>query len=141
MTRIVCDTNILVSSVIKETGEVVQLILLFRQQKIELITSEKLLNELNNVLYYSHIKNRYNLSEEKIKKFVNFLRRRATIIQGDYEVDTLDKIEPKDNKVLACALEGKADYIISGDKKHILPLKQFQGIQIVTVRQFLNTIE
>ncbi len=46
-----------------------------------------------------------------------------------------------DNRILECAIEGKADYIISGDKHHILPLKKFQKIRILSPSQFLKSIE
>ena len=39
---------------------------------------------------------------------------------------------------MECALEGKVDYLISGDKRHILPLKEFEGIKIISVSEFLD---
>lgn len=48
------------------------------------------------------------------------------------------KSKDDDNRILECALESKADYIISGDKRHILPLKELEGIKIVSVSEFLE---
>jgi len=45
-----------------------------------------------------------------------------------------------DNRILECAMEGQADYIISGDK-HLLDLKTYQGIKIVTLAEFLEIFE
>jgi predicted nucleic acid-binding protein len=46
--------------------------------------------------------------------------------------------DPDDNRVLECAVEGKADFIVSGDR-HLLRLGSYEAIEIVTVRQFLET--
>ena len=48
--------------------------------------------------------------------------------------------DPKDNIFLACALEGHADHVISGDA-HQLEIKYYQGAQIVTPRQFLDLLK
>ena len=45
-----------------------------------------------------------------------------------------------DNRILECALAGKADYIVSGDKKHLLPLSEFEGIKIITASQLLKVV-
>ena len=48
--------------------------------------------------------------------------------------------DPDDNRVLECAVKGEADVIVSGDR-HLLNLANYQGISIVTVRQFLESAE
>jgi predicted nucleic acid-binding protein len=53
-----------------------------------------------------------------------------------YQTDRI-KADPTDNKFLACALEAKADYIVSGDN-HLLSLKHFHGIQIVDAKTFIK---
>ena len=49
------------------------------------------------------------------------------------------KEDPEDNKFIACAIEGKADYIVSGDG-HLLNLKHYKGIQIVDANSFLKIL-
>jgi putative PIN family toxin of toxin-antitoxin system len=46
--------------------------------------------------------------------------------------------DPDDEKILECALAGEADFIVSGDKKHLLALQQFQGVPIVSPAEFLR---
>ena len=46
--------------------------------------------------------------------------------------------DPDDNMVLECAVMGHANYIVTGDKKHLLPLKSYQGIEIVNAADFLS---
>jgi hypothetical protein len=45
--------------------------------------------------------------------------------------------DPDDNIVIACALEGRADFVVTGDR-HLLSMKHYRGISIVSPRQFLN---
>jgi len=48
--------------------------------------------------------------------------------------------DPDDEMILECALAAEADYIVSGDKRHLLPLRQFRGIPIVSPSDFLRRI-
>jgi len=48
--------------------------------------------------------------------------------------------DPADAKILACAVAGKADVIVTGDKRHLLPLKKYRGIPIVSPAEFLDRI-
>jgi len=50
------------------------------------------------------------------------------------------KDDPDDDRVLECAVAGHADYIVSGDR-HLLKLGSYDSIPILTVRQFLDTIQ
>lgn len=47
--------------------------------------------------------------------------------------------DPSDDRILECAVEGKANMIVSGDH-HLLTLKSFRGIRIMTVREFLDSV-
>lgn len=60
----------------------------------------------------------------------------AWIVEGEEIVDVI-KDDPADNKYLACAYEGEADYIVSGDH-HLLDLGSYQGIDIIKAREFLS---
>ena len=53
---------------------------------------------------------------------------------------TIIKYKDDDNRILECALEGKAQYIISGDRKHLLPLKEYQGTKILSPADFLKLL-
>jgi uncharacterized protein len=56
--------------------------------------------------------------------------------------ETLDiiKADPSDNRILECAAAAKSDYIVTGDKRHILPLGSYGGIPIVKVADFLKQL-
>ena len=51
------------------------------------------------------------------------------------------KNDEADNRILECALEAQAHYLVSGDKRHLLPLKKFEGIRIVSPAEFLEFLE
>jgi len=73
-----------------------------------------------------------------VQNFFSGIKSNIIIISGDYTCYKLDDIDIKDNMILAAALETKADYIISLDREHLLPLKNYQQIQIVNPHQFLK---
>jgi len=50
------------------------------------------------------------------------------------------KDDPSDNKIIECAKEGKSDFIITNDN-HLLKLKEFEGIRIVTPKEFLKQLK
>jgi predicted nucleic acid-binding protein len=62
----------------------------------------------------------------------------AEAVQTTTDVTAISD-DPPDNSVLACAVDGKADHIVSGDG-HLLDLAVYQGIPILTARQYLDTV-
>ncbi len=85
---------------------------------------------------------------EKLKQKLNFTDSQITdtlfdllsFLQVVKISNTLNVIitDPDDNMVLECAVMGHANYIVTGDKKHLLPLKSYQGIEIVNAADFLS---
>jgi putative PIN family toxin of toxin-antitoxin system len=107
-----------------------------------LVTSEPLLKELADVLGRPKIQRRVRLTERQIARALRALRRVAKVVPGRYEVD-LVPTDVKDNPVVACALEGQADYIVTEDADDLLPLKAirvsgYRVIQIVRPEDFIE---
>lgn len=48
--------------------------------------------------------------------------------------------DPEDDVVVATAVAARADYLVTGDRRHLLPLGSYQGIRVVTPRQFLDLL-
>jgi len=61
----------------------------------------------------------------------------AWVVEGKAEIDVI-QADPTDNKYLACALEGEADYIVSGDRHLLLDVGLYQGIKIIKAKAFLK---
>jgi len=132
--KVVLDTNVLISSLLKAKSKARGIYRLVLRGEIELCTSAYLMNELSRVLKYP------KFGFEKLQKevFLKNLTRVATILVNPGLRIDLIKEDPPDNKFLECAVEAKADYLISGDNKHLLPLKNFQGIKIISPSEFLE---
>jgi putative PIN family toxin of toxin-antitoxin system len=107
---------------------------LARDGIIEGVTCEALLDELANEL---HVKLKFPDKEvnDIILELLTFLR--LVNIKSDLEILTTD---PDDNKILECAIVAKATHIITGDRRHLLPLKNFKNISIVSARDFLDSV-
>jgi putative PIN family toxin of toxin-antitoxin system len=101
---------------------------------IRLVTSDDTLTEVAKTLRGD----KFAWPEPEIDRAVQQLCRIAERVKPAHEVDVI-KVDPSDNRILECAEAGKADYIVTGDKRHILPLN-YAGIPIVLVTDFLRHI-
>ena len=138
MLKVVVDTNQFVSAIIAKHGASSRLLQAWREHAYILITSKDILQEVRRVLQYPHITKKYCLQEEDINALINLIEHEALVLSDTINIDVI-KEDPDDNKILACAIEAEADYIISGDK-HLLNLRQYKGIAVITVNEFLKII-
>lgn len=139
MLKVVIDINLFVSGVISKKGNPARLLQLWHNRAFLVIISEQMVEDLGRVLRYPRLKNKYNLQNEEIEQAVSAIKKFAVMLPNTIELDVI-KDDPDDNKVLACALAVKADYIVSGDS-HLLDLGIFKDIPIVTVKDFIDNIE
>jgi uncharacterized protein len=133
--RYVCDTNVIVSALLFENSKPAQA-LRYALLNGEVLLSLDLLEELNEVLGRERF-NRY-VTSEKREEFLEALIERAVLIDVTESVQACR--DPKDDKVLELALNGKAQYIISGDRD-LLVLNPFRNVIVITADEFLKTIE
>ncbi|MEK7872097.1 MAG: putative toxin-antitoxin system toxin component, PIN family [Nitrospirota bacterium] len=108
--RAVVDTNVLVSGIISPKGVPRKLLDLARKAVFKVITSVSINHEILNVLHRDYIYTKYNLTEEIIDDVAAFLYEGTILTENQYAVSKVKK-DPEDNKFIACALEGEADYI------------------------------
>ena len=137
--RAVVDNNLMVSGLFGKQSLSAKLRDLWINQDFQLVTSMSILKELSRVLQYPKIQERFHPKEETIKRFFRLIFRKAVITKDLYITERLTD-DPSDNIFLACALEGKADYIISRDA-HLLNIKQYQRIEIVEVPAFMEIVK
>lgn len=136
--KVVIDTNVLISGTFW-SGPSANIIKLIEDNEIIFIITPKILAEYNEVMNYDEIK-------QKIKNHKECAEAVQKILQLGISLDPQEKLnaiknDPDDNKFIEAAVAGKVDYLITKDEKHILPLKQFRGIKIVTPDEFLEYIE
>ena len=137
MLKAVLDVNLYVSGAIKRNGHPAQII--HRSDEFTAVTSDAILRDLERVLHYDRIQKKFNLTEQGIAAYLSELRTVHQIIPGILHVN-LVHADPDDDEIIACALEAGADYIITGDP-HLLSLKQYRQIRIVTPRVFLEILD
>ena len=131
--RLVLDTNQFVSGLIRPQGLQAQLLRRWKEGEISLIVSERLVAEIVRVLRRPYFREKHRITDEKIQALIELLCRYAEWVPGETRIDAIPD-DPSDNKVLACAVEGEADYIVSGDR-HLLKLRSYQGIPILRAAQ------
>jgi len=136
--RAVVDTNVLVSGIISHYGAPHQIVEAWRGREFALLTSALIIAEIVRVLRYPRLQQTYQLSEEDILLARDTLLNDALILEDAYQVTR--SLDPSDNMFLACALEGRADYLVTGDS-HLAGIKYYHGVQIITPRQFLDVLK
>lgn len=137
--KAILDANLFVSATIASQGKPAQILDAWRARRFGLVIREDILEEIREVLCRPHIRKRHQWAQEEIDCFLAGLGELATITPGELEVKVVAD-DSDDNMYLACAVEGGADYIVSGDQ-HLLKLGAFEGIKIVTPAQFLEILE
>lgn len=137
--RAVVDTNLFISGLFGKDTLSSTLQDLWVHREFELVTSIEILREVSRVLQYPRIRERFKPREENIRRFFKLIFRKAIITKDLYSIDRITD-DPSDNIFLACALESKADYVVSGDK-HLREIKHFHGIRIIDVRAFVEKVK
>jgi putative PIN family toxin of toxin-antitoxin system len=141
MTRVVLDTNLVVSAILSPEGKPAGILKMVLDGKLDLILSAAILKEISSVLNCQKIIKllaKRGITAEKIKETLQKIVRVAIMTPGKAEICRVDK-DPSDNMLLSCAIEGNADFIISGDH-HLTNLVSFEGITIVNPDAFLQFI-
>ena len=129
-TIIVLDTNIFISSVFWE-GKTYIVVKKAINQDIIVFISNYIIEEIRKVLVRD-----FNLEKQEIDDIVNAVFYFTHLIEPKESV-TVIKDDPKDDKILDCALACNADFIVSQDN-HLLKLKKFRNIKIVSPEEFLE---
>jgi uncharacterized protein len=137
--RAVLDTNVMVSGLLSGSGPPRGIIDAWLAAKFTLVTSLSLVQELSYVLSYPRIASRLRLSETELDAIIAALLSQAEIVAGAVALPGVTR-DPKDDAVVACAVEGRADYIISGDDD-LLTLGIYDGIKVMSPRQFSELLE
>lgn len=131
--NVVLDTNVLVSAIFwnGSSFRLVERLLAFGHR---IYSSEALLDELRHVLQRDFALSSDHAQEkiESIRRFVHVVEPRETL-----HVVLLD---PNDDKVLECAVECGAEFVVSKDERHLLALKKFRDTRIVSPNQLLELI-
>ena len=135
--RITFDTNVLVSAFISKDGtcaDILDLVSAF--EEIRLVLSGEILSEFAEAVRREEVRSRLRYSERDVIQFEEAVRGVAEIVEVRSSYSKI-KEDPDDDAVLNAALDGKAQYLVSGDR-HLTKLRRFRGVRIVKPRAFLR---
>jgi len=109
------------------------------ENRITIIASEEILRELSRTLAYPRLREIYKGADISREQLIEAVLRVVTLVEVRTRVKMIQD-DPADNKFLECALDGKADFVVSGDE-HLLREKHYRRIRIVSAGQFLKLLE
>lgn len=137
MIKVVLDTSVFVAALLSKSRNSTTVLVLDRWRDccFRLVMAPQLLRELVVQLMLKQV------PQTDIEDLVTLIAEIALHIPGAYEATRLDDIDPDDNMFLAAAYEAKADYLVSLDRQHLLPLKHYHGTQIVTPALFIRVLD
>ncbi len=133
MLKVVVDTNVLVSATLFG-GNPEKILDLVEEGKIKILISEKILEEFREVL-----QEKFGFSLSMAELVASGIREISSLTAPTQRVNVIKEKEA-DNRVLECAIEGRTQYIVSGDTKHLQSLKEYRGIKILSPAEFLGVI-
>lgn len=131
MQRVVFDTNIYISALHFQSSIPRKILEMADADFFRLLISKQIIAETRGVL---RVKFKYELS--KLDLLEELLLSTCELVEPKIRINFI-KEDPDDDKILECAIEGKADFIVSGDK-HLLQIKKYRGIKIISARSFLE---
>lgn len=139
MIKIVIDTNVFISGFLWK-GNPAKIFGLARKGEIKICVSEEIIEEFEKVLSYPKFQSRLRLIEKTAEKIIEEFLEIVKLYPSAKLPRPVIIEDPPDDKFLACAITSQASFIASGDK-HLLKLKQFRGISIVSPKEFLKIIK
>jgi len=131
---VVFDTNILISAALSKSGSPNSCFSLAQSKLIRSVTCPEILQELSEKLLL-----KIKFPEERVRKYIEEICEASTIVSIGGTLRAVPN-DPDDDMIIECAIAGKATHIITGDK-HLLSLVEYQNIQIVKAKDFLDFLD
>ena len=131
--KVVLDTNVVISGVLY-SGSPSRVLDMMVDAEYELCLSPFILGEVARVLAH-----KFNRSAQFITETLEDLRRIATIVDPAPQADAVPD-DHADNRVLDCAAAAQADFLVTGDRRHLLPLVEYRGVRILNAADFLRDV-
>lgn len=126
------DCNIIISFLINPGQNIRKIREAWQEDKFELLISDEILSEIKEVLNRLQLRGYFSLNESSALLRL-LLRKSTTINIVTVVTDCTDK---KDNRYLSCAKDGKANFLVTGDSSHLIPMKKYKYTKIITASEF-----
>src|SRR3989338_4519520 len=138
MIKVVFDSNILVSATFW-TGDSFTVLNQADKGVIKNFLSKEIEEEYRRVITSEEIIEKQERLRLNMQEIVERVIITSMIVIPKRKITAVND-DPDDDKIIECAVEGKVDYIITQDN-HLLKLKDFEGIRIVTPKEFLDLLK
>jgi len=122
--KIIFDTNVLISATLWDNSVAQKFLLKCIRENVQIFSSQEILEEYKEILARD-----FDYNEQEIGEILERVIQFVTLITPREKVEVI-KEDPDDNKIVECAIESNAEYILSYDN-HLLKLKEYKGIKIV----------
>jgi putative PIN family toxin of toxin-antitoxin system len=133
----VLDTNVIVSAVLIRGGVEDRVLRAWFADQYRLVLSAPILEEVQRVLQYPRIRAHRWMSDEETGHLLEQLAESSLLVEGKQRLRVCR--DPADDKFVVAAMEGQANYIVTGDAD-LLDLGKYRDSEIVTPRQFLQVL-
>ena len=135
MLKAVIDTNVFISGLLKDSINR-QIIILLKNSKFTPVISTETLGEFIDVI--SRPKFHNVITREIAEELIEIIKTHAVLVKPSQKLEII-KDDPDDNRFLEAAVASKVDFVVSGDS-HLLSLKNFHNIPIITPKEFLRRL-
>ena len=133
--RVVLDTNIYLSGLAFPASPPALILNFARQKKFETYCSGFIIEEIRRNLI-----SKFDFSDKAAEQLIKEILKFVIIIIPKNKVNKI-LTKKDDNRILECALAARADYLVTGDKKHILPLKNIGKTKIIGAADFIKKLK
>jgi putative PIN family toxin of toxin-antitoxin system len=130
----VFDTNILLSALLSLRGNPFRCLALAKAGTVQSVTCQEILDEFQEKLEV-----KFDYTPQQARAAADEVRKFSLLVRITNTLDVVSA-DPDDNKVVECAVVGGATHVVTGDRRHLLPLGSYQGISIVSATDFLALV-
>jgi putative PIN family toxin of toxin-antitoxin system len=136
--RAVLDANVFISGLLSQSGPPAQILDAWTNNRFTLFVSKPIVAEIQRVLAYPRIHNR--LQPGSTDQLLSKMGELCEWAAGDLVLDIL-KQDPTDNIYLACAIEARANFLVTGNLAHFLEIgDRYYGIRLISPREFVEIL-
>jgi uncharacterized protein len=136
--RAVLDANVVLSAMLNPAGRPAQVVAKVREA-FDLIWSPLIVAECHRAARYRKVRNRFRVDDPH--RFIDNLADAAVLVTAELPQLGIIDADPSDEIYLSTALAGAATFVVTGDRRHLLPLGRFAGVQIVAPASFLEQLD
>jgi putative PIN family toxin of toxin-antitoxin system len=132
---LVPDTNIWISAFITPGGLCEELVRACGHESLVFLISRFILGEIEEVLV-----KKLEIPEPMAEERLRYVIRHTQLVESPQKIRAVPACGA-DNRFLECAVTGRASYLVTWDKSHLLPLERFEGVEIVTPRRMVDLLQ